>query len=124
MKNCYVWLYRGAWNEWKVYDIDMAVPLSPDQVLRKRRAIFKHQSQKDGAVFPGDDIREFWQRAEERNKATADLYSNLGLAKYAAIEGFKRYIFQILSTELEKNLKIIIPKAIKIIPKKAGASSI
>ena len=93
MKDCYVWLYRGAWNEWKVYDIDMAVPLSPDQVLRKRRAIFKHQSQKDGAVFPGDDIREFWQRAEERNKATADLYSNLGLAKYAAVEGFKRYIF-------------------------------
>ena len=93
MKKCYVWLYRGAWNEWKVYDIDMAVPLSPDQVLRKRRAIFKHQSQKDGAVFPGDDIREFWQRAEERNKATADLYSNLGLAKYAAIEGFKRHKF-------------------------------
>ena len=93
MKNCYVWLYRGAWNEWKVYDIDMAVPLSPDQVLRKRRAIFNHHSQKDGAVFPGDDIREFWQRAEERNKATADLYSKLGFAKYAAIEGFKRHKF-------------------------------
>ena len=70
MKDCYVWLYRGAWNEWKVYDIDMVVPLSPDQVLRKRRAIFKHQSQKDGVVFPGEDLREFWQRAEDRNKNT------------------------------------------------------
>ena len=59
MKDCYVWLYRGAWNEWKVYDIEMAVPLSPEQVLKKRRAIFKHQSQKDGAVFPGDDVREY-----------------------------------------------------------------
>ena len=93
MKDCYVWLYRGAWNEWKVYDIEMAVPLSPEQVLKKRRAIFKHQSQKDGAVFPGDDVREFWQRAEERNSNTAKLFSNLGFAKYGAIEGFKRYYF-------------------------------
>ena len=93
MKDCYVWLYRGAWNEWKVYDIEMAVPLSPGQVLKKRRAIFKHQSQKDGAVFPGDDVREFWQRAEERNSNTAKLFSNLGFARYGAIEGFKRYYF-------------------------------
>ena len=69
----------------------MAVPLSPDQVIKKRKAIFKHKSQKDGAVFPGDDPREFWQRAEERNVKTAITYSELGLAKYAAIEGFKRY---------------------------------
>ena len=68
----------------------MAVPMSPNQVIRKRKAIFKHKSQKDGAVFPGNDNREFWQRAEERNKMTADLYSELGLAKYAAIEGFKK----------------------------------
>ena len=93
MKDCYVWLYRGAWNEWKVYDIDMSVPLSPDQVLKKRRAIFKHQSQKDSVVFPGDDVREFWQRAEDRNKNTAELYSKLGFAKYGAMEGFKRYKF-------------------------------
>ena len=93
MRDCFVWLYRGAWNEWKVYDIDMSVPLSPDQVLKKRRAIFKHQSQKDGVVFPGDDVREFWQRAEDRNKNTAELYSKLGFAKYGAIEGFKRYKF-------------------------------
>ena len=91
MKDCYVWLYKGAWNEWKVNDIEMAVPLSPDQVIKKRKAIFKHKSQKDGAVFPGDDPREFWQRAEERNAKTAITYSELGLAKYAAIEGFKRY---------------------------------
>ncbi|MDG2341562.1 MAG: glucosamine-6-phosphate deaminase [Cytophagales bacterium] len=93
MKDCYVWLYRGAWNEWKVYDIDMSVPLSPEQVLQKRRAIFKHQSQKDGIVFPGEDVREFWQRAEERNKNTAEFFSKLGFARYSAMEGFKRYRF-------------------------------
>jgi glucosamine-6-phosphate deaminase len=93
MKDCYVWLYRGAWNEWKVYDIDMTVPLSPDQVIKKRRAIFKHQSQKDGIVFPGEDVREFWQRAEDRNKNTAEFFSKLGFAKYSAMEGFKRYRF-------------------------------
>ena len=93
MKDCYVWLYRGAWNEWKVYDIDMTVPLSPDQVIKKRRAIFKHQSQKDAVVFPGEDVREFWQRAEDRNKNTAEFFSKLGFAKYSAMEGFKRYRF-------------------------------
>ena len=92
-KEMYVWLYRGAWREWKISDIDMAVPLSPDQILKKRKAIFKHKSQKDGAIYPGNDIREFWQRAEDRNKKTAQDYSDLGLAKYAAIEGFKRYYF-------------------------------
>ncbi len=91
MADCWVWLYRGAWQEWSLEDIEMAVPLSPDEVLRKRRAIFKHQSQKDSAVFPGNDKREFWQRAEDRNKGTAKLYDLMGLAEYEAIEGFKRY---------------------------------
>ncbi len=93
MNECYVWLYRGAWQEWDINDIDMAVPLSPDQVLQKRKAIFKHQSQKDSALFPGADKREFWQRSEFRNKNTAELYNNLGLAEYEAIEAFKRYYF-------------------------------
>ena len=93
MKDCYVWLYRGAWQEWDINDIDMAVPMSPEQVLRKRKAIFKHQSQKDSAVFPGQDVREFWQRAEDRNTGTAKVYDDLGLAEYEAIEAFKRYYF-------------------------------
>ncbi|MEQ9424546.1 MAG: glucosamine-6-phosphate deaminase [Cyclobacteriaceae bacterium] len=91
LKDCYVWLYRGAWQEWDINDIDMAVPMSPEQLLKKRRAIFKHQSQKDSALFPGSDSREFWQRAEDRNKATASLYDQLGLAEYEAIEAFKRH---------------------------------
>lgn len=93
MKDCWVWLYRGAWHEWGIDEIEMAVPMSPDQVLRKRRAIFFHQSQKDGVMFQGDDTREFWVRAEERNKDTATKYNKLGLADYAAIEAFKRYHF-------------------------------
>lgn len=93
MQTCNVWLYRGAWKEWKIHDIDMAVPLSPDQILKKRRAIFKHRSQKDTVAYPGDDVREFWQRAEDRNKNTAKYFSNLGFAKYAAMEAFKKYRF-------------------------------
>jgi glucosamine-6-phosphate deaminase len=92
IKDCYVWLYRGAWQEWGIEDIDMAVPLSPDELLKKRKAIFKHQSQKDSAVFPGNDTREFWQRSEYRNKETAILYDQLGLAEYEAMEAFKRYL--------------------------------
>jgi glucosamine-6-phosphate deaminase len=92
MKSCDVWLYRGAWQEWGVSEIEMAVPLSPDEVMRKRIAIFKHESQKDKALFPGpSDTREFWQRAEQRNRNTAELYDNLGLAEYEAIEGFVRW---------------------------------
>lgn len=92
MKDCTVWLYRGAWQEWGVHEIEMAVPLSPDEVARKRFAIFKHESQKDKALFPGpSDAREFWQRAEDRNKNTAKLYDKLGLAEYEAIEGFVRW---------------------------------
>ena len=91
IKDCWVWLYRGAWAEWDIDQIEMAVPMSPDEVLKKRYGIFKHQSQKDGVVFQGSDSREFWQRAEERNRGTAELYNKLGLAEYAAIEAFVRY---------------------------------
>lgn len=93
MDDCWVWLYRGAWHEWETYEIDMAVPMSPDQVLKKRHAIFYHQSQKDGVMFQGDDSREFWVRVEDRNMLTAQKYNDLGLADYAAIEAFKRYYF-------------------------------
>ena len=88
---CEVWLYRGAWQEWNPHQIDMAVPLSPQELLRKRNAIFKHESQKDRALFPGPDPREFWQRAEQRNRTTAQVYDALGLAEYEAIEGFVRW---------------------------------
>jgi glucosamine-6-phosphate deaminase len=93
MENCWVWLYKGAWAEWDIDQIEMAVPMSPDQVLKKRYGIFKHQSQKDGVVFQGDDNREFWQRAEERNRGTAQLYNKLGLAEYEAMEAFVRWRF-------------------------------
>ena len=93
MKDCWVWLYRGAWQEWGIDEIEMAVPMGPDQVLEKRKAIFKHQSQKDGVVFQGSDSREFWQRAEDRNRETADLYHQLGLSHYAAMEAFVRWIY-------------------------------
>lgn len=93
IKDCYVWLYRGAWQEWGIEDIDMTVPLSPDELYKKRKAIFKHQSQKDSAVFPGNDAREFWQRSEDRNTDTAKQYDLLGLAEYEAMEAFKRYEF-------------------------------
>ncbi len=85
---CWVLLYRGAWQEWPIHQIEVAVPLSPVEVERKRQAIFKHESQKDRALFPGPDMREFWQRAEARNAKTARDYDALGLAEYEAIEGF------------------------------------
>ena len=91
VKDCWVWLYKGAWQEWAVSEIEMAVPMSPDQVLKKRFGIFIHQSQKDSVPFQGTDSREFWQRAEIRNANTADLYASLGLTKYAAIEAFVRW---------------------------------
>jgi glucosamine-6-phosphate deaminase len=91
LKDCRVWLYRGAWQEWNPDQVDMAVPLSPEEVMIKRRAIFKHQSQKDRPLFPGFDSREFWQRAEDRNHATAVLYDKLGMAEYQAIEVFMHY---------------------------------
>lgn len=91
MKNCYVWLYRGAWQEWEIEDIEMAVPLSPEETDKKRRAIFKHQSQKDRPLFPGTDKREFWQRADDRTRSTAETYDQLGLAEYEAMEAFVRW---------------------------------
>ena len=88
LKNCHVWLYRGAWMEWELGKVDMAVPLSPDELIKKRHAIYRHLSQKDIVPFPGDDSREFWQRAEERTQNTARLYNELGMAEYQAIEVF------------------------------------
>ena len=91
VKDCWVWMYRGAWQEFNTWEIEMAVPLSPDEVIRKRNAIFKHQSQKDRPVFPGDDAREFWVRAEDRTMETARNYDKLGMAEYEAVEAFVRY---------------------------------
>jgi glucosamine-6-phosphate deaminase len=93
LADCWVWLYRGAWQEWDVDQIEMAVPLSPEELTRKRRAIFKHQSQKDRPLFPGADQREFWQRSEARNRTTAKLYDQLGLPEYEGIEAFVRWTF-------------------------------
>jgi glucosamine-6-phosphate deaminase len=91
-QNFEVWLYRGAWEEWEPHQIEMAVPLSPETVERKKLAIFRHQSQKDKAMFPGGaDKREFWQRAEERNRATAIAYDALGLPEFYAVEAFVRW---------------------------------
>jgi len=103
MKGCDVWLYRGAWQEWGPHEVEMAVPLSPDEVMRKRYAIFKHESQKDSALFPGpSDPREFWQRAEDRNRDTAKMYDRLGLPEYQAIEGFVRWRASAADGSLEK----------------------
>jgi glucosamine-6-phosphate deaminase len=93
MSQCWVWLYRGAWHEWDLHELDMAIPMSPNQVLKKRTAIFFHQSQKDGVMFQGNDSREFWVRVEERNKNTAQKFHQLGFADYEAMEAFKRYYF-------------------------------
>lgn len=93
VKDCWVWLYKGAWQEWDLSEIEMAIPMSPDQALKKRFGIFIHQSQKDMVPFQGSDNREFWQRAEDRNANTANLYAQLGLTKYAAMEAFVRWHF-------------------------------
>ncbi len=86
-----LWLYRGAWAEWPLDEIDMAVPLSPQELLRRRRAIFRHETQKDQALFLGADQREFWQRTDDRSRRLAQAYNALGLAEYEAIEAFKRH---------------------------------
>lgn len=91
MKECRIWMYRGAWAEWEIDHIEMAVPMSPEQLRSKRNSILKHQSQMENAPFLGDDDRLFWQRAEDRNRATAMLYQSLGLASYEAIEAFVQY---------------------------------
>lgn len=90
-EDCYIWLYSGAWQEWEVHEIEMAVPLSPGELNRKRNAIFKHESQKDRPLYPGNDSREFWERVDQRNRSTAESYDGLGLAEYEAIEGFVRW---------------------------------
>ena len=92
MKECRVWMYRGAWAEWEMDHIEMAVPISPEELRLKRNAILKHQSQAENAPFLGNDERLFWQRAEDRNRATAEMYNKLGLASYEAIEAFVQYI--------------------------------
>jgi glucosamine-6-phosphate deaminase len=92
-QDCWLWMYRGAWHEFNTHEIEMAVPLSPQELEKKKYAIFKHQSQKDRAVFPGDDSREFWKRAEDRNRETAKAYDDLGLAEYEAMEAFVRWKF-------------------------------
>lgn len=91
-KDCYTWWYRGAWMEWEIEKVDMAVPISPSELSIKRKSIYKHGSQNNGPAFPGDDPREFWQRAEDRNRNTADIYNKLGMAEYEAMEVFARYI--------------------------------
>lgn len=93
MKDCWVWLYRGAWSEWSIEDIEMAVPLSPDELLLKKRAIFFHESQKNDTAYLGEDKRDFWQRAEDRNKGTAETYHKLGFSDYEAMEAFNRFRF-------------------------------
>ena len=87
-----VWLYRGAWEEWEPHEVEMAVPISPDVLEQKKQSIFRHQSQKDKAMFPGGtDRREFWQRSEARNIATAKTYDALGLPEYYALEAFVKW---------------------------------
>jgi glucosamine-6-phosphate deaminase len=93
IKNTRVWLYRGAWDDFETYDIEMAVPMSPAQMQKKIHAIFYHQTQKDNVMFKGEDSREFWQRVEQRNMELAQKYNKLGLADYEAIESFKQLEF-------------------------------
>lgn len=95
--DCRIWLYRGAWAEWDLWDIEMCVPMSPEELLQKRKSILKHQSQMESAPFLGDDARLFWQRAEDRNRTTARLYDDLGLACYEAMEAFVEYRFDAIT---------------------------
>ena len=91
LDNCRIWMYRGAWAEWEIENIEMCVPMSPEELRAKRNCILKHSSQMESAPFLGNDERLFWQRAEDRNHATAELYHSLGLACYEAMEAFVRY---------------------------------
>ena len=92
LKDCRIWMYRGAWTEWEIENIEMAVPISPEELRAKRNSILKHQSQMESAPFLGNDERLFWQRSEDRNRGTAALYDSLGLASYEAMEAFVEYI--------------------------------
>ena len=91
LKECRIWMYRGAWAEWEIENIEMCVPMSPEELRAKRNSILKHQSQMESAPFLGNDERLFWQRAEDRNRGTAKLYDDLGLACYEAMEAFVEY---------------------------------
>ncbi len=91
LDDCRIWMYRGAWAEWPVEDIEMCVPMSPEELMHKRKSILKHSSQMESAPYLGNDSRLFWQRAEDRNRATASLYDHLGLASYEAMEAFREY---------------------------------
>ena len=91
LNDCRIWMYRGAWAEWEIENIEMCVPMSPEELRGKRNCILKHSSQMESAPFLGNDERLFWQRAEDRNHATAELYHSLGLACYEAMEAFVRY---------------------------------
>ena len=91
LKDCRIWMYRGAWAEWPIENIEMCVPMSPEELRAKRNAILKHSSQMESAPFLGNDERLFWQRAEDRNRGTAQLYDDLGLASYEAMEAFVEY---------------------------------
>ena len=92
LKDCRIWMYRGAWAEWEIENIEMAVPFSPEELRAKRNSILKHQSQMESAPFLGNDERLFWQRSEDRNRGTAALYDQLGLACYEAMEAFVEYV--------------------------------
>ena len=92
LEDCRIWMYRGAWAEWEIENIEMAVPISPEELRAKRNSILKHQSQMESAPFLGNDERLFWQRSEDRNHATANLYCSLGLASYEAMEAFVEYV--------------------------------
>jgi len=92
LKDCRIWMYRGAWAEWEIENIEMAVPLSPEELRAKRNSILKHQSQMESAPFLGNDERLFWQRSEDRNRNTAAIYDQLGLASYEAMEAFVQYM--------------------------------
>lgn len=92
LKECRIWMYRGAWAEWEIENIEMAVPISPEELRAKRNSILKHQSQMESAPFLGNDERLFWQRSEDRNHGTANLYNSLGLASYEAMEAFVEYV--------------------------------
>ncbi len=91
LNECRIWMYRGAWAEWEIENIEMCVPMSPEELRAKRNSILKHQSQMESAPFLGNDERLFWQRAEDRNRATAALYDKLGMACYEAMEAFVEY---------------------------------
>ena len=89
-KDCWLWMYRGAEQEWQINETQMNVPLSPDEALKKKQAILKHYSRKDGSYFTGDDNRDIWKKTEDKNKNTAATLNILGLPEYEAVECFKK----------------------------------